>query len=133
MIPSSLIRYDHHPAQVLARELAQATRVPSAPTRRHARIRALLRFAVRRASQSPVPVAHAVTIRTANDGDRVALQRLAALDERPLPSGAALVAEVDREIVASVSLETGEPISDPFRAGRDVVVLLELRAAQLAA
>jgi hypothetical protein len=40
---------------------------------------------------------------------------------------------VEDRIVAGVPLGTGEVVADPFRARRDVVLLLELRAAQLAA
>jgi hypothetical protein len=44
-----------------------------------------------------------------------------------------IVAEVGDEVVAGVPLATGEVVADPLRARRDVVLLLEVRAAQLAA
>ena len=116
------------------RELAQLAAISArrASGRAHPR-RSLLRFLVRRRARRCAASGSTITIRPATPRDRAQLQRIAALDERPLPPGDALVAEVDERIVASVSLETGEPVADPFRARGDVVLLLELRAAQLAA
>jgi hypothetical protein len=81
----------------------------------------------------PVTSTGEITIRRATDADRAALERLAQIDQLPLPRGATLVAEVDRRVVAGIALDTAEPIADPFRARRDVVQLLQVRAAQLAA
>jgi len=65
------------------------------------------------------------------DGDRIRL--LARLDDRRMPAGPCLVAEVDGELVAALSLVTGSAVSDPFLATADAVALLQLRAAQLGA
>ena len=71
-----------------------------------------------------------VLIRAARGSDGPALETLAALDSRVVPSGTLLVAEADGELVAALSAATGERIADPFRRTRDVVELLELRAAR---
>jgi hypothetical protein len=71
-------------------------------------------------------------IRRTTPDDVTALHRLAALDsKRPIESDA-LVAEVDGELLAAVSLTGDEAIADPFRHTADLVALLEMRAAQLA-
>ena len=74
----------------------------------------------------------ALSIRTARHEDYVALYSLAALDSRLLPSQPLLVAEADGEIVAALSLQTGESIADPFRRTGGAVDMLRLRASQLA-
>jgi hypothetical protein len=72
-------------------------------------------------------------IRRTTPGDVDALRRLAALDsKRPIESDA-LVAEVDGELLAAVSLTGDEAIADPFRHTADLVAMLEMRADQLAA
>ena len=65
------------------------------------------------------------------DGDRIRL--LARLDDRRIPAGPCLVAEIEGDMVAALSLVTGSAVSDPFRATADAVALLQLRAAQLGA
>ena len=72
-----------------------------------------------------------ITIRPARPSDYSALWQLAALDDRPLPSSPFLVGELDREVVAAVSLPTGTAIADPFRRTAEAVALLRLRASQL--
>lgn len=127
-----LLQQPQRPQTTMERELAAIeARIANRPTRQPF----LQRLAVRRLFRpgALMPSAGEITIRHATDADRPALERLAQLDQRPVPDGAALIAEVDRRIVASVSLETAEPIADPFRARRDVVQLLQVRAAQLAA
>jgi hypothetical protein len=82
---------------------------------------------------APVPPSHRhVIVREAVPADFDALVRLAALDDRRVPSGTVVVAEVDGELAAAVSL-AGHAIADPFRPTADLVGLLELRAAQLSA
>jgi hypothetical protein len=44
-----------------------------------------------------------------------------------------LLAESDGRLVAAMSTATGEAVSDPFVPAADVIALLRLRAAQLAA
>ena len=65
------------------------------------------------------------------DGDRIRL--LARLDDRRAPAGPCLVAEIEGEMVAALSLVTGAAVSDPFRGTADALALLQLRAAQLGA
>ena len=59
------------------------------------------------------------------------LRRVAARDSRPLPPGPWLVAEVEDEPLAALSLETGEVVADPFSRTAELRALLELRAMQL--
>lgn len=121
------------PETSIERELAaMAARVPAPVPRR----RRFGRYALRRlfaGTAGPAATSKQITIRTATPVDRRQLERLASLDRRTVPAGIALVAEVEERIVAGVSLVTSEPFSDPFRAGQDVLHLLEVRAAQLAA
>jgi hypothetical protein len=72
-----------------------------------------------------------IVIRFARGGDLVDVSRLADLCDRPVPSSPLLLAEADGELVAAVSMHTGEVIRDPFVASDDVVALLRLRATQL--
>ena len=74
-----------------------------------------------------------VSIRLATSDDHPALVRLAALDSGEVPFRPALVAELDGELVAALSLRGGRPLADPFRRSAEIVELLELRARQLAA
>jgi hypothetical protein len=67
------------------------------------------------------------TIRAAGAEDAQALRRLAQLESaRPL-TGHVLVAELDGEPLAAVSLETGAAIADPFRRSAEAVELLRRR------
>jgi hypothetical protein len=70
----------------------------------------------------------AVTIRLADDRDRVALGRLAERDTRPLPNAPLLVAERDGQIAAALSLATGETVADPFTRTAELVELLRAHA-----
>jgi hypothetical protein len=72
-----------------------------------------------------------VVIRAARGSDGPALRRLAALDSAELPGGDLLVAETDHEVVAALSVATGERVADPFRPTADVVDLLAYRARRL--
>lgn len=73
-----------------------------------------------------------VTIRPARPDDAAALARLAQLDGRGgVLSGDAVVAVVDGDVIAARGLGGGA-VSDPFRAGAEVVALLDVRARQLA-
>ena len=72
-------------------------------------------------------------IRRTTPDDVDALRRLAALDsKRPIESDA-LVAEVDGELLAAVYLTGDEAVANPFHPTADLVAMLEMRAAQLAA
>ncbi|MCW2995420.1 MAG: hypothetical protein JWQ18_2915 [Conexibacter sp.] len=74
-----------------------------------------------------------VTIRPALADDAGAVARLAALDSARVPEGPLLLAEIDGEPWAALTLEDGRPIADPFRPTAALVDLLRRRAAQLAA
>src|SRR5688572_15140534 len=60
-----------------------------------------------RRTAPPAPHYEAVTIRRATPDDRRALARLAQLEGRRLPSGAALVAEVEGHLLAARWLDGG--------------------------
>jgi hypothetical protein len=72
-----------------------------------------------------------LTIRMSRPADREPITRVARLDSQWPPGEPLLVAEVDEEIVAALSLETGVVIANPFKRTADVVALLRLRAEQL--
>ena len=72
-----------------------------------------------------------LNIRIAYPDDRAALERLATLDARPLPSEPLLVAEADGELWAAVSRRSGAAVADPFRPSGALVDLLHARRAQL--
>ena len=72
-----------------------------------------------------------VVIRAARGSDGPALRRLAELDSREVPTGDVLLAESDDELVAALSVSTGERVADPFRHTADVVDLLAYRARGL--
>jgi hypothetical protein len=79
------------------------------------------------------PAFDGVTLRPAFPDDAAAIARLAALDSRPIPSGPLLLAEIDGEPWAALSLQTGSAIADPFRPTSALLDLLRRRQAQLAA
>jgi hypothetical protein len=72
-----------------------------------------------------------LTIRSHRPADRVALERLAALDSRRLPHGDLVLGEVDGALLAAVRVEDGEAIADPFAPTADLVATLRLHAARL--
>lgn len=72
-----------------------------------------------------------ITIRPADATDALAIRRLGALAGRPVPHGPLTVAETDDGIVAALGRDGH--VADPFRLTEDLVELLALRAAQLAA
>jgi hypothetical protein len=69
-----------------------------------------------------------ITIRMAYADDETALMRLAALDSSVVPRKPVLLAEVDGELRAALSLQTGSVIADPFHLTTDLVALLRTRA-----
>jgi hypothetical protein len=70
-----------------------------------------------------------ITIRVARPGgDDAVLHRLAQLDSADDPAAPALLALVDGEPAAALSLADGRAIADPFRRTADAVELLRLRA-----
>jgi hypothetical protein len=73
----------------------------------------------------------AVTIRRAGPDDEAALRRLAGLDSTRVPDGPLLMAEIDGQAVAAISVNSGESFADPFVRTLELRRLLELRASQL--
>jgi hypothetical protein len=74
-----------------------------------------------------------VTIRAAVPADEAALRRLAQLDSAAPPQGPVVVAEVDGGLLAAISLADGRTVADPFAPTAELVAMLQVRAAQLAA
>lgn len=60
-----------------------------------------------------------------------AVRRLAELDDAARPAGSTLLALVDGQPVAALSLEDGRVVADPFRFTTGPVSLLRMRAEQL--
>lgn len=87
-----------------------------------------------RRRRSPAPaegVLLELRIRYAGSSDDPALWRLAALDSAAVPQPPLLVAEVDGELHAALSLWDGSAIADPFRKTEALIELLVLRAAHI--
>jgi len=72
-----------------------------------------------------------IVIRTPYRGERRSIEQLALLDDRRLPAGDLLVAEVDGELWAAVVIDTGDGVADPFRTSGDVLEALRATAARL--
>jgi hypothetical protein len=87
-----------------------------------------LRVRGRRASSSDQ---EEVTVRHASDADADALADLAELDSVRVPPGPLLLAEVDDELRAALSLSDGTVIADPFHLNAELVALLRDRAGEL--
>jgi hypothetical protein len=86
-----------------------------------------------RPAPAPTPAARSISIRCATEDDRLALQRLAALDSVAARPGDMLIAAVDDEPQAAIHVASGTTIADPFRPTAELVELLSLRAARLRA
>jgi hypothetical protein len=87
------------------------------------------------ASSAAVLEAYApvVALRLAAPDERHLLQRLAALDDAPPLDGRVLLALVDGEAVAALSLYDGRVVANPFRYTESAIELLRLRARHLSA
>ena len=93
----------------------------------------LLRYPRRRrltVPRAPGPAVR-VTLRLASSEDDDELTRLATLYDRPLPSGPLLLAEVDGELQAAVTLSGAQELMDPYLPTAALVELLALRAKHL--
>jgi len=73
-------------------------------------------------------MSHTIIIRSPRIEEAFAVRRLAYLDSRRPLQGEVLVAFVDDEPLAAISLADGAVVADPFRRTADVVELLRLRA-----
>jgi hypothetical protein len=69
-----------------------------------------------------------ITIRRAHPEEPGVL-RIAALDSASVPVAPLLVAELDGQVRAALSLEDGRAIADPFHPTLDLVELLRTHAA----
>ncbi len=72
-----------------------------------------------------------VTIRRVTPDDWKAVERLAQLEGHPVPRGAALLAEVDEDVLVVRSLEDDATVADPFHPTAELTTLLEARAKHL--
>jgi hypothetical protein len=72
-----------------------------------------------------------LTIRHADAADLPALERLAALDSRRIPTGELFVAEAEGRLLAATSLDTGAIVADPFEHTASIVELLRAHAGSV--
>jgi hypothetical protein len=72
-----------------------------------------------------------VALRVAQPDDAYDVSRLAQLDDAQLPVGPVMLALVDGEAVAALSLSDGRVVANPFVPTTQIVALLRLRAVQL--
>jgi hypothetical protein len=75
--------------------------------------------------------AEPVLMRRAGAADSARIRQLAQLDDKRVPAGPFLVADLSGEVVAAVSLSSGTVVADPFRLTSDAGAMLRLRATQL--
>jgi hypothetical protein len=71
-----------------------------------------------------------LVLRLANAEDDADISRLAQLDEAPVPVSPIMLAVVDGEAAAALSLSDGRVVANPFVATQKAVSLLRLHAAQ---
>jgi hypothetical protein len=81
------------------------------------------------AAGSPRPAA---VVRFAHPDEAGTLRRLAELDDAPELAGEVLVATIDADVVAAVSLDDGRVVANPFVLTSDAVELLRRTATALA-
>jgi hypothetical protein len=71
-----------------------------------------------------------LVLRPATSSDAADLERLAALDSaRPL-AGEVMLAHVDGDVRAALSLESGRAVADPFYPSLELVPLLRAAAGE---
>jgi hypothetical protein len=73
----------------------------------------------------------AASVRFAHPEEAGALQRLAQLDDAPELAGEILVATIDADVVAALSLDDGRVVANPFVLTSDAVELLRASATAL--
>ena len=69
-----------------------------------------------------------VVVREANERDAAAVEHLAQLDSARVPAAPLLIAEVDGELRAAISMPEGAVIANPFARTEDLVAMLRTRA-----
>ena len=79
----------------------------------------------------PISNERVVALRLAHSEDARDVRRLAELDEAPAPLGPVMLALVDGEAVAALSLSEGRVVANPFVPTENAVSLLRVRAMQL--
>jgi hypothetical protein len=72
-----------------------------------------------------------VILRLVRRGEDQVVRELAALDDAPTPQGQVLLALIDGEAVAALSLLDGRVVANPFVLTQDAVALLRLCAKHL--
>jgi hypothetical protein len=77
------------------------------------------------------PADASLTIRFATPDDEPALDRLAQLDSSRTPRGAVMVAEVNGELWAALSLDDSHAVSDPFHSSAEALWMVAERARGL--
>lgn len=78
-------------------------------------------------SQAPT-----VALRLAESDEAAVVRRLASLDDQPALEGTVLLALLDGEVEAAMSLDDRRIIANPFLETRGLVQLLRLRAEHIA-
>jgi hypothetical protein len=78
---------------------------------------------------SPEPEV-AIRFSTVDEDDRESLRRLAALDDSPAPDAPVVLAELDGDPVAALSIGDGHAVEDPFRSNAGIIALLHLHRLQ---
>jgi hypothetical protein len=73
-----------------------------------------------------------VALRLAERDEAAVVRRLASLDDQPALQGPVLLAVLDGEVEAAISLEDRRVIANPFLVTRDLVQLLRVRAEHIA-
>jgi hypothetical protein len=86
-----------------------------------------------RPAYEPDHLAEAVLVRNATTRDLSRIAALARLDDRRMPAGPYLVAELDGVIVAAIATDSEIVVADPFRRTLEATDLLRMRADQLRA
>lgn len=86
-----------------------------------------------RPMREPEPLPEPVLVRRSVGADAARIAVLARLDDKRLPAGPFLVAEVAGSVVAAMSLSSGVVVADPFRHTADAVAMLRLRSHQVSA
>jgi hypothetical protein len=93
--------------------------------------------AARRNSHTPKPsgskpeATHVLALRMAGTDEAALVRRLADLDGAPALEGPALLAVIDGEPVAAISMADSRVVADPFVPTQEAVALLRLRAKHL--
>src|SRR4051794_17663926 len=78
-----------------------------------------------------LPGSSELAIRLAAPEDMPAVERLAVMDSSRAPRGDVLIALVEDELWAAVSIDDFHAVADPFRPSADTVLVLIERARQV--